>query len=411
MRPSLPVVVLVLVVATTVATATPAPPSSAGPVASDAATGSQALEAPVEPVENTSEYLALPSSSDSRSGFGNATLDVAGAAALEDEQLDERYLEQQTLVAFRTADNETMQTRIIERAIDDMENRTDALNQQQARTIDQYNRGTISTTTFLRRLGRIGARADAISETPARLRATVERNPSYSLPSFVRSRLKSLPVKTNIHSGPVRGTVARAIVGDSGRQRVYTQTTSQDVVLARVSGNSYVREAFVASEYDPTGDNEFGRDINLAYDRTQDLYPWVFRNVIGNPSAEGFAQIYRIEVDHSHGELITFISGSSTNAFREVQDKRLSELPYSRNVTATSGNLTVRAGLTHDTGPMSLSVTRTGTGDPVDADVTVDGENVGSTGSDGLLWTIQPRGQVTVDATTAANETVSLQFR
>jgi len=62
-----------------------------------------------------------------------------------------------------------------------------------------------------------------------------------------------------------------------------------------------------------------------------------------------------------------------------------------------------------ETGPMRVSATDTETGASVDGRVTIDGQRVGSTGSDGALWTVEPRSgyEVTVE-TNATRTTVSV---
>jgi hypothetical protein len=55
---------------------------------------------------------------------------------------------------------------------------------------------------------------------------------------------------------------------------------------------------------------------------------------------------------------------------------------------------------THAGGPLAVRVQSNATADPVGATIVVDGEPVGTTGSDGRLWTLAPRETFTVTAST-----------
>ena len=156
-----PRTVALLVAVATIATGTPVPlpaeaetavgPPTGQATVSDAGT-TQSVASPIDPLQNTSDYLALAGQSRANAQFGNATLDVTGAVALEQSQLQAELNESATLQAFESAASSTNRTVIVERAANRIQNRTDALRTRQERTVAAYNRGDISADTFLQRL-------------------------------------------------------------------------------------------------------------------------------------------------------------------------------------------------------------------------------------------------------------------
>ena len=425
MRLTLPALVALLVAVATVATGTPVPlpaeaetavgPPTGQATVSDAGT-TQSVASPIDPLQNTSDYLALAGQSRANAQFGNATLDVTGAVALEQSQLQAELNESATLQAFESAASSTNRTVIVERAANRIQNRTDALRTRQERTVAAYNRGDISADTFLQRLAVIDTEAPQHRQYIDAVLQRTGRTPGYSLPNDLRTRLESLKVGPTVLQGSLRNSVGQSMSGENDAFRVYVETTDGGIVLARVTGNRYVREAFLDSEYQQPGPDQFAEGeqapISAAYERARTLYPWTFENSITVPSATGYGStsVYQIKVDHSQGVLTSYIDGTTTNVFRETQEKRLSQLPVAINATNRNRNLTIAAGLTHESGPLNVSVAHTATGDHADARVTLDGQYVGRTGPDGTLWTIRPHGPVTVNATTETGERVTLDL-
>jgi hypothetical protein len=142
------------------------------------------------------------------------------------------------------------------------------------------------------------------------------------------------------------------------------------------------------------------------------LYPWAFANDPSARGARGFGNtsVYRISVDHTHGSLVSYLDGATQNVFREVQRKQLVSIPLDTRVANNTTSLRLQVNTTHESGPMHVEVTRPKTGLPVVSEVTVDGERVGTTDTDGDLWTVRPRGPTRINATTASGDRVTLRF-
>jgi hypothetical protein len=314
-------------------------------------------------------------------------------------------VEAATIEAFESARNSTERTRVLEQAVAAVESQTDAIQDRQRGAVAAYNRGRITTTAFVQRLAVVDAESRRLVQFVETLDTTASRTPGYSMPNSLRTRLQSLRAEPIVYQGSVRTSVGQSLTGKSDEFSTYVETTDDGVVLAQLAGNRYIRESFITSQFQQPGPDQFSRSdqpaISAAYERARTLYPWTFNNTITNPSATGYGStsVYQISVDHTQGRLVSYIDGTTTNVFREVQVKRLSRIPMDITATSSATNLTVEAGLTHQGGPVRLNVTDPETDDPVDARIRLDGQFVGETGRDGRLWAIQPHGPVTVNAT------------
>lgn len=407
MRPRLPAVVAVVLVVATVATGTPVPSvSDSGATAQTTTDGQVNLTT----VANTTNYLGLPGRERTTSRFGNATLDVTAATAMETEQLQTRFNTTVALRAFASAPNRTRRTAIIERAATRVQNRTQHLENRQARAIRQYNQGSISTDVFLQRLAVIHAESRYLTDS---IDTLLQRASGYSVPNSLRTRLEGLKAKPATLRGTIHSRVAGSLSGEDAEFTVYVETTTGGYVLARIADGRYVREASLAANYREDGIDQFTQEIKIptsaASDYAGQLYPWGISHLISrvNPGGYGDTSIYRITIGHTQGRLESYISGVTKRVFRETQNKRLSRIPINGTATNTTTALNITANLTHKTGPMQLTVSRDEI--PVDARITINGQFVGRTGIDGQRWTIRPHGPVTVTAT-SANESVRLQL-
>lgn len=398
MRHTVPVVVVTMVVAATIATGVPA----AAPVApttvepSDGA-ATMAIAGP----PNTSQYLALPDGGAHRARFGNASLDFGAAVAMDTARFQESLAVSSTAVQFENAPNASAKTAVLRGATDDLSNRTAALRQYQLRTIRRFTAGELTAAATLRRFGVIDARAREIDASGARIRAIAG---GFPVPGEISDRITDVRQRSQLLSTDLRADVRRALVGDADPTQHLVSTSTDGVVLAKINGGQFVREAYLDGYFREDGRNRFDNDLGAAYDFTTELYSWAYQNRVGSPGGEPLinSSVYQIDIPHRHGNVLTYLDGSIAEVFLERQEKWLSVLPVARTVTETNAtaDLSVRANMTHPTGPMDLAVRNPSTDDPVDARISIDGQFVGETGSDGRLWTIQPRETVRIEAAT-----------
>lgn len=423
MRHRFPAMLAVLVLTATVLTGTPAlaAPAEATEPAATVQPGNESTapvadlqqSTPIVSVANTSSYLALPANEVETNRFTTANLDVTGSVAVESSELRDQFLEESIFQAFNDAESTQERTAVLRQAANEIESRTTTLRELQGQTLREYNRGAISTPMFLRRLAVMDARARELTVAVDRILQEVGQSPTYSLPNTLRTRFQNLRSRPTLLRGPNRARVRQAIAGVQSPTQMYVEASGTGIVIARASGNGYTREAFLGSQYQVGGVDQFAQGnqapISAAYDQARQLYPWTIENDITNPSATGFGNtsVYRITIDHTQGTLISYLDGTTTQVFRELQDKRLSALPTS-SAANTTANLTLVVNRTHDSGPMEVLVREFNSTDTVDARVSVGNQVVGRTGADGRLWTIEPSGAVTVTAVAPSGNRIRL---
>lgn len=373
---------------------------------------------PVAPTTNTTAYLSIPTDELESTGYRRPTLDVSGSLSLDTTALQGRFTQLTLDERFATTDADTARRAQLRTSAARIEGRIERLRERQVAVIDAYNNGSLPPQEFLRDLalidaaaGRLGTAADRVA---ARARSvplsTIDGQPAVNWARNRRLELGALegPVRDRIREAlrgenvvPVEGTSPAALekIGQTGRDRleslwVYVETSRNGVVLAAVDDDQYYREAFLPGERNATG-RGLDNSTNV-FNRVGQLYPWASNNS-GSTELRGDprAGIYEYGLFHGHGQLTTYLDRDSGRVFAEKQRKSLMGVPTAPPVTASSGNLRVRVNRTHPTGPLELSVTTAG-GEPVDGRITVANRSIGRTGTDGRLWTITPRGTVTI---------------
>jgi hypothetical protein len=377
------------------------PPATATQDAPDA------LIKPIATSPNTTNYLTLPDGGNERTRFGNASLDLGAAVAADSARLRESFVSETAVERFRSAPNTSAKTAVLGQISRDLENRTLALRQSQRRTIQRFDDGRVSAEVVLRQLSTADARARSIERGAVRLQGIARFTPRYTTPFNITSQLNNVKQRAGLFYTDPRQGVRASLVGQRNTKRYLLKTGGSGIVLAGTDSRreQYVRDAFIDNRFEQRGGDRFDGDIGTALDFVQELYPWAGSD--GNQRGPDsdidsmLQSVYKVSITHKHGELLTYLDGSDAEVFMEVQQKRLPRLPVTESVseTNTTADLTLRANLTHVTGPMAVTVRDTTTDTPVDARITVDGEFVGTTGDDGEIWTIQPGERVQVEAT------------
>lgn len=393
MRQLLPAVLVAVVLLATIATGTPvAPTAPSGPTASTAAAS------PVVNVQNTTGYLTFADGQAQTARFGNATLNVASASAIDSGRFGDQLVDSATQQAFESAPNETARTRALETAVVDLRQRIQRLERRQTEAIQRYNAGDLSATAFLQEMALIDSRARHLSTTVTSLLTRATGQPDYSLPLDLKTRIESLQMTPTVLQGPVRARAALSVTGEADPTPIFTRSTSGGVVLARTTDDEFVREAYLASAYAPASGSEFS--IEDAFERARAVYPWADENrTTASASSYGNTAVYRITIDHTQGSLVAFISGGTESVFREIQEKRLESIPLTSSATTSADDLRLTVNQTHANGPLEVRTTDLATGDPVETRLSIGGRSIGTTGPDGRLWTAAPPGTIVVNAT------------
>ncbi|MCQ4334007.1 hypothetical protein KM295_11030 [Natronomonas sp. F2-12] len=353
--------------------------------------------------ENTSEYLAPPPGETDRNDGRRTGLDVAAAVETDARGLESAYRRSTLERRYRDADSDAERREIVENGIDRLAERVDELRQTERTAVRRYSDGEIDTRELLWTLSVVSQSASETDATLEWLETTADEIGA----ERVAERAAAERVRLVPTDGPVRTRLVTALAGGSPG-RIHVETAADGIVIATVdpATDTYLREA-----YDPTAktegvDDQFGENPSPALERFGELYPWSIDS-FSSISMLGpeQARLYRFGATHSHGNLETYLDGGSADVLYERQWINVREAPSS-NVGRTDGDLRVIATTTRAGGPIGIAVRDTTTGRPVDGDVALNGDPIGSTGGD-QLWTVAPHGQTTINAT-YEGETISL---
>ena len=346
-----------------------------------------------------------------RRTYAQADLDVASAVSVGAARIGGRHAELTLGERLERADRGSGQLGVVTDTLSGIESRLDRLDDRQHRLLTAYGEDEVSTRTFLRRLGMVRVAAAQERALLDRVSERTTGSTSLSLPVETQTRVARLRGALVALPTPVVDRIVDGTTGVDDPGTVYLQAASDGLVAATVDDGTYLRQATLRADHSPGEPNQF-TGITRAYDRAGELYPWVFENAIGSPSLSGFgdSSVYLVEASHPQGDLRAYLDGATRNVFHETQANAPEAIPVSLTRTASGDDLRLRVNATHPTGPMWVTVTRPGGANAtaVDATVRIDGQRVGTTGSDGRLLTLQPAGSFRVNATAGpANVTLS----
>jgi hypothetical protein len=386
-------------------------------VAATAATGFAATGAPAAPVQPSDDPAAGVSENSSRvllltradaAGLESAELSVTDSLNGGHEGVTTTYRLERLDSALAAAETEAAGRAVIEREIDWAANRTTALIEREREARGAYAAGDITAAEYLTTVGAIHGAARSLEtflgdgDTPGSLYMSAEDRSYGELTTDVsrtRARLQTV-------LGPVRERAAAVVEGDRERARVHV-TVGDGVMLSVVDNDTYVRETVRPNNLDEAVAD--GRGDPISY--IGETYPWTQNNsrsasyrLLGR-----YAVLY--STGHTHGELETYYDLTTERVFVERQQKRLSDTPVTYESSTSANNTTLRVSRTYTGGPVNVRV-ENATGGGVEAPVTLDGADVGSTGDDGELWAVSPGGEYevavqvegeTLNATVVAN--------
>lgn len=362
-------------------------------------------------MNGTANYLAIPDDDVARSGTATNGIALGTAIAGDTSSIHSDLVRLTFEQSFEQATTDAEKTAAIRTAADRLEARKAALVRQDSRLVRSYESGSVSAEEFTRERARIHTTAQRYQETAEQVSRIARADNSYSFSTALEARLANVGGELEVLQGPVSGQVASAANGDVDSEQLYVEASTSGYTMAYVTDGLYVRETYLGDQYDSNATDQFmQQDVprQTAADlRGYELYPWMTNNSL-SPSTTGLGTsgIYRFTT----GELTAYISGSTTNVFRESQRHKLDTVPFTGSQTSVNETLRITVNRTYETGPMEISVSRDDAGVSANSTVLVNGETVGHTGTDGTIWTVEPRGPVTVraDAASGGNVTASV---
>jgi len=366
-------------------------------------------------VENTASQLSLPADEVRRTGYNSTGVDVGSATEAWSAQHQHRQDALAFEERFRRSGGREARTRLVTNRLAAIEAQEEALDERQDRAIARYARGEISAASFLRTRLVVNAEANELLETLDRVQSAPDTAPDYSLNESTTSRLRDVEGELRTLTGPVGNQLQSGETTATDR-RFYVEASENGYMLATVTDDDYVRETRLDGARDATaydrflseavndGDPETDR-LNIADNRAASLYPWLYEQQRPSFTYYGMSGIYKLTADHPDGELTAYLDGGTTEVFYEEQFRDLSDVRTTATASNVDGTLAVTVRQSGETGPLLVTASNNETSASVDGTVTIDGQPVGTTGSDGVLWTIEPRGGYTVTVSSDSGDT------
>ncbi|QZP37216.1 DUF7094 domain-containing protein [Halobaculum magnesiiphilum] len=330
---------------------------------------------------------------------GTATTFGANASAERIETIALR----ERIASANTSDER--QIRILD-GLNEVDKDLITLHSRHREAVAAYHAGEISAREFLIELARVRAEAAVLEDRVRMLDRLAEETDDFALDD---SRVFPVVYDLRTFDGPVRSRTTAALEGEPGAStRVYVEATESGIVLSTVADGRYVREAFRGDlrERDDTSIDE-----ETAQNVTARSYPEVWAATGGSVAGQGSGGTFLFDLSYPNGTLTAFVGGGTERVFMEHQRVDLAAVSGGEAVTRTL-DLALTVNRTFPGGPLRVAVTDPQTGEPVDAVVKIGREggestDVGTTGTDGVLWTVSPRGEFVVTVVEVGSTEVS----
>ncbi|NLV14175.1 DUF7096 domain-containing protein [Haloarcula argentinensis] len=362
-------------------------------------------------VANTTNHLAIPASDVRSTTYNRSSIDVGVAVAAGSSDLRSDYATTTFEQQFFQRDSETARDRLVDETLTDIERQRTSLERRNQAAIQQYASGTITATEFLRQRALIDAESRQLTDRLERVRTAAGTAPDYSLSPNQRFRLENNRGVLKTYRGPISQRISVETAGETEPNAVYVEVSSEGYMLSTVSDGQYTRETYLGQDREQTAIDQFARtndSLGAVNTRAENLYPWLYSEQYPSVQAYGRSAIYQIQADHSNGQLTAYLDGGTTNVFYETQHLKLTTVDRSEVATNVNQSVRVRVQQSFESGPLLVTVADNSTGSRADATVRINGKRIGTTGTGGSLWTVEPRGEYTVTATTQDGDRVQV---
>lgn len=341
------------------------------------------------------------------SGTTIAGPDAGTALDRGGSQLDGAYRRYLLEERLSSAESEAEQRSILEAEVQQINESVAALAERERSARLSYVAGEMGERAFLGHLAEIDAKAAQLEQLADAI-APVEQGESGLADEYGASGLTA-EVEAHrggilIRQGPVRQDIGAIGSGEQDVERYYVSVSPNGSVISTVADGTYHREAQRNDLLVPG--EERGVSLNEAYELArEELYP----RYISNTDFSGFStvasgQVYQVlgedQLDYEHG-FRSYVDAVSEDVFWEYQRIQLDEdVPTATPVTNESEEVRVAVHPTYETGPAQVVVTSDGA--PASgATVSVDGNVVAETDSNGRAWIVLPPDDPVVTASTS----------
>lgn len=307
------------------------------------------------------------------------------------------------LAAAKTRD---ARQRVLRNATDRAAAAVDDLLARERAARQRYVAGAITADEYVTTLGELDQRATHLLQfvgprsdpTPGSILANVP------LGSEMYDRALALQARIRPLAGDVSARAGSAIHGGLSA-RLYVGASQNGFALSTISGTTYHRTVYRPDDTDDVD----ARTINTSAlsEMMADYYPWAAGgdgyHSSGTQVFDGYA--YRHRISHNHGTIYAYVDPSTGLPYFESRETALSVVATDRGWSNTSANYTLSVARSYPGGPLRVETSYNGSA--VTAPVFVNGERVGSTNANGVLWTLAPDGDFTV-STRLDGETIAV---
>jgi hypothetical protein len=332
-----------------------------------------------------------------RSAIGHQSLDLGPAMSFSTNETTWRLETEAMVERVRSVESTNRRQRLILGALNDIEQRIITLRGRQRDAVAAYGAGEIGAKRLLIRLIRVDAEARALEVRRQHVVALAEDTEQFALDSSRRAKLR---IDLMPYTGPVRKHAREVLQGEKPPTRFYVASGDGAVVLSTIDNDTYIREAFRGSLRQQRPRSITTQD---ALNITAESYPVIFRVSKNDTEVLGSDSSYRVNIPHQKGTLSAFVDSGSKRVFKESQTRPLGVMEHEPPVSEVRDGLRLQVNQTYPGAPLHIRLTDVETGVPVGANVTVglegrESDFVGTTGADGGVWTLTPRGRFTVTA-------------
>ncbi|WP_251329363.1 DUF7094 domain-containing protein [Haloplanus pelagicus] len=403
---ALPVLVVALLLSSTVGAtgglagvvSEPSPPAPAPESGPEPA----ALDAPV--VAQTDEnrttlrqinVLDVPPESVDRSVVARHYVDLGPAVGLSTNATTHRLRTLAMVERVRRAETTDLRRERLLAALRDLETAVDELDRRQTAAVDAYSRGELTSQELLVTLVGISITAQELNDRRTQLEELSADTRGFDID---RGRLASIGNRLSAFIGPVRGHARAVLRGNADPHRFYVATGAGGVTISTIIGDTYVREAYRGDLRNGAGS---AIELEVALDIVAESYPVIWNTTREQTQVFGGGETYPVRIGHSRGDLTAYVDSDARIVYAEHQRRPLETVVTDQRLERADGGLRLVVNHTYPGGPVQIRVVDEATDDPVEASVTIKAgptppEPVGTTGSDGTLWTLSPNRQYTV---------------
>ncbi|MFB6196933.1 MAG: hypothetical protein ABEI52_01520, partial [Halobacteriaceae archaeon] len=342
---------------------------------------------------NNTTYVSTLSSIN-RSSFSSTSLDISTALQVSYSNAStrlKRYLIRQRFNAINTPEGRRKYLVNLSQAV--LEEATQLLiREKESRQRFQSNR--IDAGHYLVILGELHAQAGNLRAIINEINGLRQQLPESG--EQIQRSLLIATAKLITLRGPVRSRALHGVLGGQSQGRTFVGVSQRGVVLASIINGDYVHESSFDTEYQPST-----LEIGEASEIYKNYYTWGWDS--SSARISGLIVAFSSSFAYDHGVVESYLDGTTGTVYREIQRKDISALPSGSATSVSREGLTLVVNRTYPGGPLRVSVHHA-SGAPANAVIRINGTAVGSTGSDGVLWTIGGDAQFAVIADTGETQ-------